>query len=130
MAERHYTIRVAAELTGLHAQSLRMYERRGLIQPRRSPGNIRLFSEADIEQICFIKRLVDELGGLYEAVMKARELAGLPADAAMRIIRKPGKPLPAQLAEQVDPATSCHIQDLGKVRKEPARTDQCRCDRR
>jgi MerR family transcriptional regulator/heat shock protein HspR len=62
MAERHYTIRVAAELTGLHAQSLRMYERRGLIQPRRSPGNIRLFSEADIEQICFIKRLVDELG--------------------------------------------------------------------
>ncbi len=62
MSERHYTIRVAAELTGLHAQSLRMYERRGLIQPRRSPGNIRLFSEADIEQICFIKRLVDELG--------------------------------------------------------------------
>ncbi len=50
--------------------------------------------------------LVDELGGLHEAVMKARELAGLPSDAAMRIIRKPGKPLPAQLAEQVDPAAS------------------------
>jgi protease-4 len=50
--------------------------------------------------------LVDELGGLHEAIMKARELAGLPADAAMRIIRKPGKPLPAQLADQVDPAAT------------------------
>lgn len=57
-----YTIRVAAELVGLHEQSLRMYERRGLICPSRSQGNIRLFSDDDIEQIRFIKRLVDDLG--------------------------------------------------------------------
>ncbi|NCC31606.1 MAG: MerR family transcriptional regulator [Chloroflexia bacterium] len=57
-----YTIRVAAELTGLHEQSLRMYERRGLISPARSKGNIRRFSDRDIEQIRFIKRLVDDLG--------------------------------------------------------------------
>ncbi len=62
MSERYYTIKVAAELCGLHEQSLRMYERRGLITPRRSPGNIRRFSDADIERIRFIKRLVDELG--------------------------------------------------------------------
>jgi MerR family transcriptional regulator/heat shock protein HspR len=62
MSERFYTIKVAAELCGMHEQSLRMYERRGLIAPQRSPGNIRHFSDADVEQIRFIKRLVDELG--------------------------------------------------------------------
>jgi MerR family transcriptional regulator, heat shock protein HspR len=62
MEKRYYTIKVAAELCGMHEQSLRMYERRGLIAPRRSPGNIRHFSDADVEQIRFIKRLVDELG--------------------------------------------------------------------
>lgn len=62
MSKQHYTIRVAARRTGLHAQSLRMYERRGLIHPRRSQGNVRLFSDEDIEQICFIKRLMDDLG--------------------------------------------------------------------
>src|SRR3954467_13170315 len=62
VALEKYTIKVAAERCGLHEQSLRMYERRGLIAPQRSPGNIRLFSDADVEQIRFIKRLVDELG--------------------------------------------------------------------
>jgi MerR family transcriptional regulator/heat shock protein HspR len=62
MEKRHYTIKVAAELCGLHEQSLRMYERRGLIAPERSPGNIRRFSDDDVEQIRFIKRLIDDLG--------------------------------------------------------------------
>jgi MerR family transcriptional regulator/heat shock protein HspR len=61
--EKHlYTIKIAAELCGMHEQSLRMYERRGLISPRRSAGNIRRFSDEDVEQIRFIKRLVDDLG--------------------------------------------------------------------
>jgi MerR family transcriptional regulator/heat shock protein HspR len=59
---RTYTIRAAAQLSGLHEQSLRLYERRGLISPARSKGNIRRYSEADIAQIRFIKRLVDDLG--------------------------------------------------------------------
>jgi len=62
MEQQYYTIKVAAELCGMHEQSLRMYERRGLITPQRSPGNIRRFSVQDVEQIRFIKRLVDELG--------------------------------------------------------------------
>ena len=62
MGKRSYTIKVAAELCGMHEQSLRTYERRGLIAPERSPGNIRRFCDEDIEQIRFIKRLVDELG--------------------------------------------------------------------
>src|SRR4051812_30958573 len=68
MTERYYTIKVAAELCGLHEQSLRMYERRGLISPRRSTGNIRRFSDADVEQVRFIKRLVDDLGVNLAAV--------------------------------------------------------------
>ena len=62
MEKQFYTIKVAAELCGMHEQSLRMYERRGLIAPQRSSGNIRQFSDADVEQIRFIKRLVDDLG--------------------------------------------------------------------
>ena len=62
MTKRFYTIKVAAELCGMHEQSLRMYERRGLITPQRSAGNIRRFTDDDIDQIRFIKRLVDDLG--------------------------------------------------------------------
>ncbi len=60
----------------MHEQSLRTYERRGLIAPRRSPGNIRYFSPDDIEQIRFIKRLVDDLGvnlAGVEVIMHMRE---------------------------------------------------------
>jgi MerR family transcriptional regulator/heat shock protein HspR len=57
-----YTIKAAAELCGMHEQSLRMYERKGLIAPLRSQGNIRLYRDTDIDHIRFIKRLIDELG--------------------------------------------------------------------
>ena len=76
MQERFYTIKVAAELCGMHEQSLRMYERRGLIAPRRSAGNIRRFSDADVERIRFIKRLVDDLGvnlAAVEVILHMRE---------------------------------------------------------
>lgn len=62
MGQQFYSIKLAAQLCGLHEQSLRMYERRGLITPQRSRGNIRRFSTEDIEQIRFIKRLIDDLG--------------------------------------------------------------------
>jgi MerR family transcriptional regulator/heat shock protein HspR len=57
-----YTISVVASIVGMHEQSLRMYERRGLIQPQRSEGNIRLFSDDDVERVRAIKRLIDDLG--------------------------------------------------------------------
>ena len=57
-----YTLSIVAEIVGLHEQSLRMYERRGLIRPQRSEGNIRLFSDEDVERVCAIKRLVNDLG--------------------------------------------------------------------
>ncbi len=57
-----YTIRIAAEMIGVHQQTLRTYEREGLLTPARSAGRQRLYSEADIERLRLIRRLIDELG--------------------------------------------------------------------
>ena len=57
-----YMISVAAELVGMHPQTLRMYEAKGLVRPRRTPGNTRLYSEADLERLRLIQRLTTELG--------------------------------------------------------------------
>ena len=57
-----YVISVAARMVGMHAQTLRYYERAGLIQPSRSPGNIRLYSQTDINRMRQIQRLINDLG--------------------------------------------------------------------
>jgi MerR family transcriptional regulator, heat shock protein HspR len=61
MDERpRYTISVAAELIGMHPQTLRMYETRGLIAPQRSPKNTRLYSQRDVELLQRIQQLTAE----------------------------------------------------------------------
>lgn len=55
-----YMISVAAELTGMHPQTLRVYEQKGLVTPGRSRGNTRLYSQADIERLNLINKLTDE----------------------------------------------------------------------
>mgnify|MGYP000769415888 CR=1 FL=1 len=55
-----YMISVAAELTGMHPQTLRVYESKGLVNPQRSGGNTRLYSRADIERLELINQLTDE----------------------------------------------------------------------
>jgi MerR family transcriptional regulator/heat shock protein HspR len=63
MPERgRYMISIAAELAGLHPQTLRMYESRGLVRPARTPGGTRLYSESDVERLRLIQRLTTELG--------------------------------------------------------------------
>jgi MerR family transcriptional regulator/heat shock protein HspR len=57
-----YMISVAAELVGMHPQTLRIYEQRGLVRPQRTRGNTRLYSEGDIERLRLINRLTTELG--------------------------------------------------------------------
>jgi MerR family transcriptional regulator, heat shock protein HspR len=57
-----YVISIAAQLLEVHPQTLRYYERAGLLNPSRSKGNIRLYSPSDIEQARQIKRLIDDLG--------------------------------------------------------------------
>jgi MerR family transcriptional regulator, heat shock protein HspR len=57
-----YMISVAAELVGMHPQTLRLYEAKGLVRPGRTPGGTRLYSEADLERLRLIHRLTTELG--------------------------------------------------------------------
>jgi MerR family transcriptional regulator/heat shock protein HspR len=57
-----YMISVAAELVGMHPQTLRIYESKGLIRPKRTAGNTRLYSEADVERLRLIQRLTSDLG--------------------------------------------------------------------
>ena len=57
-----FVISVAAKMVGMHAQSLRSYERLGLVRPSRSRGRLRLYSRADIERLLHIQRLVHDLG--------------------------------------------------------------------
>ena len=57
-----YMISVAAELAEMHPQTLRVYEARGLIQPKRSPKNTRLYSQRDVERLRRIQQMTSELG--------------------------------------------------------------------
>jgi MerR family transcriptional regulator/heat shock protein HspR len=57
-----YVISVAARMLGMHAQTLRYYERMGIIAPSRSRGRIRLYSQADISRLRQIQRLINDLG--------------------------------------------------------------------
>ena len=74
-----YMISVAAELVGMHPQTLRVYEAKGLVRPRRTPGNTRLYSEADLERLRLIQRLTGELGlnlAGVETVLKLEDELG------------------------------------------------------
>jgi MerR family transcriptional regulator/heat shock protein HspR len=61
-SESRYVISVAARMIGIEAHTLRYYERLGLVQPERSSGNIRLYSEEDIDRLRYIKALMSDCG--------------------------------------------------------------------
>jgi MerR family transcriptional regulator, heat shock protein HspR len=96
-----YIISVAAELAGVHPQTLRIYERKGLVRPHRTTGNTRRYSEADIERLRRVQRLTQEgmnLAGakrimaLEEELHRMRErLAQLEARLEDRPIPMPGE---------------------------------------
>ena len=57
-----YMISVAAELVGMHPQTLRIYESKGLIRPKRTAGNTRLYSDADLDRLRLIQQLTNDVG--------------------------------------------------------------------
>lgn len=61
-AEPCYVISIAARMVGVHQQTLRYYERAGFIEPKRTGGNIRMYSNLDIQRIRQAQRLIDDLG--------------------------------------------------------------------
>jgi len=69
-----FMISVAAELADMHPQTLRIYEQRGLITPKRSPGGTRLYSQTDVDRLRRIQRMTAELGMNLAGVEKVLEL--------------------------------------------------------
>jgi len=69
-----YMISIAAELVGMHPQTLRIYEQKGLVRPKRTPGNTRLYSERDLERLREIQRLTTELGLNHAGVERVLRL--------------------------------------------------------
>jgi len=61
-SEPRYIISIAADMLGVHVQTLRYYERAGVIEPSRSRGNRRLYSQEDIERLRRVKTLMEDLG--------------------------------------------------------------------
>jgi len=57
-----FVISVAAQLAGLHAQTLRQYERVGLVEPKRTRGNVRMYSRSDVARLRQVQRLINDLG--------------------------------------------------------------------
>ena len=70
-----YMIGVAAELAGMHPQTLRSYEQKGLVTPQRTRGNTRMYSQADIERLALINELTDE-GINLAGVIRILDLRG------------------------------------------------------
>jgi MerR family transcriptional regulator/heat shock protein HspR len=82
MPERpRYMISVAAELVGMHPQTLRLYEAKGLVRPARTPGGTRLYSETDLERLRLIQRLTTDFGlnlaGVEQVLRLQDEIVGL-----------------------------------------------------
>ena len=71
-----YMISVAAELAGMHPQTLRIYEQRGLIEPKRSPKGTRRYSQEDVERLRRIQELTSQLGMNLAGVERVFELEG------------------------------------------------------
>ena len=69
-----YMIGIASELIGVHPQTLRMYEQKGLLRPRKSIGNTRLYSQEDIDLGRYIQRLTQEMGMNLAGVKKVIDL--------------------------------------------------------
>jgi MerR family transcriptional regulator/heat shock protein HspR len=61
-ARPRYMISVAAEIVGMHPQTLRIYEQKGLLRPKRTAGNTRLYSDEDVARLRLIQQLTTEIG--------------------------------------------------------------------
>ena len=89
-----YMIGIASELIGVHPQTLRMYEQKGLLRPRKSIKNTRLYSQEDVELGRHIQRLTQELGMNLAGVKTVLDLEGRVARLAS------GEPPPAGRAQE------------------------------
>jgi MerR family transcriptional regulator/heat shock protein HspR len=99
-----YMISVAAELAGMHPQTLRIYEARGLITPKRSPKNTRLYSQEDVDRLRRIQQLTSELGMNLAGVERVFELEDEleRMRRRMRNIERQAERVQKELAEEIE----------------------------
>jgi MerR family transcriptional regulator/heat shock protein HspR len=99
-----YMISVAAELAGMHPQTLRIYEARGLITPKRSPKNTRLYSQEDVDRLRRIQELTGELGMNLAGVEKVFELEEEIARMRRRVraLERQSEQVKRELAAELD----------------------------
>src|SRR3989440_9227326 len=99
-----YMISVAAELAGMHPQTLRIYESRGLIQPKRSPKNTRLYSQEDVDRLRRIQELTSQLGMNLAGVEKVFELEQEieRMRRRMRTLERQAEQLEQEMAAELD----------------------------
>jgi MerR family transcriptional regulator, heat shock protein HspR len=111
-----YMISVAADLVGMHPQTLRIYEQKGLVRPRRTPGNTRLYSELDLERLKLIQRLTSELGLNLAGVEHVLRLEDELQRMAMRLER-----LERQMREEIQNVHRQYRRDLVPYRESETR---------
>ena len=102
-----YMISVAAELVGMHPQTLRIYEAKGLVRPGRTPGGTRLYSERDVERLRLIQRLTTELGLNLAGVQRVLALE----DELQKLRSQIGR-LQRQLRDEVERVHKQYRRDL------------------
>ena len=102
-----YMISIAAELVGMHQQTLRIYETKGLVRPRRTPGNTRLYSEADLERLRVIQRLTTDLGLNLAGVERVLQLEDELSQLRAHVTR-----LEREMREAVDETHRTYRRDL------------------
>ena len=99
-----FMISVAAELAEMHPQTLRMYEARGLIEPKRSPKGTRLYSHADVERLRRIQEMTAELGMNLAGVERVFELEGQIERMTQRMaaLERRAEQIEAEMAAEVE----------------------------
>jgi MerR family transcriptional regulator, heat shock protein HspR len=102
-----YMISVAADLVGMHPQTLRIYESKGLVRPGRTPGGTRLYSERDLERLKLIQRLTTELGLNLAGVARVLALEDELGKLRARFDR-----LEREMREQIDRVHRQYRRDL------------------
>ena len=109
-----YTISVAAELTGVHPQTLRAYEARGLVSPRRTPGGTRRYSERDIEKLHRITQLTSEQGLSLMGAIRVLEMEAQIAELIghVQTLERKLSEAEAELRSEIDRVHRSYRRDL------------------
>ena len=102
IGEDLYFISMAAELLGMHPQTLRKYERLGFIRPTRTIGSMRLYSRAELDRLRLIKHLVDEEGVNLAGVQRLLSVVDVVRGCRPRAGRRPPRAHARRLSEELD----------------------------